>query len=123
MSEITDPTFDSSNAIHVEVPSGGASFHHVRTAHASGRNKSTRPRRVCFTQYCAADAWPLIGVVGPQGYGVEGPVDWERFCSTIVRGSPTLYPRMVNIPISLPFPYDRGYDVFEEGNSKKKEAA
>ncbi|KAJ7378136.1 hypothetical protein OS493_024801 [Desmophyllum pertusum] len=77
-------------------------------------------RRVCFTQYCATDAWPLIGVVGPEGYGVEGPVDWERFCSTIVRGSPTYYPRMVNIPISLPFPYDRGYDVFIKRKTKSK---
>ena len=124
VSEITDPTFDPSKAVHVEVPSGGASFHHVRTAHASGPNNSTRSRRVCFIQYCATDAWPLIGVVGPEGYGVEGPVDWERFCSTIVRGSPTLYPRMVNIPISLPFPYDRGYDVFhEEQNRKEQDAA
>lgn len=123
VSEITDPTFDPSKAVHIEVPSGGASFHHVRTAHASGPNNSTRSRRVCFIQYCSTDAWPLIGVVGPEGYGVEGPVDWERFCSTIVRGSPTLYPRMVNIPISLPFPYDRGYDVFHEEKSKKEQDA
>ena len=123
VSEITDPTFDPSKVVHVEVPSGGASFHHVRTAHASGPNNSTRSRRVCFIQYCATDAWPLIGVVGPEGYGVEGPVDWERFCSTIVRGSATFYPRMVNIPISLPFPYDRGYDVFHEEKNKKGQDA
>jgi len=121
VSAITDPTFDPSKSVHVEVPSGGASFHHVRTAHASGPNNSTLPRRICFTQYCATDAWPLIGVVGPEGYGVEGPVDWERFCSTIVRGSPTLFPRMVNVPISLPFPYERSYDVFENNTQEMAE--
>lgn len=121
VSSITDPSFDSSKAVDVEVPAGGASFHHVRTAHASCRNNSTRSRRVCFTQYCAVDSWPLIGVVGPEGYGVEGPVDWERFCSTIVRGSPTLYPRMVNVPISLPFPYERSYDVFDSDGQEAKE--
>ena len=118
VSAITDPAFDSSSAVCVEVPAGGASFHHVRIAHASGPNTSNRSRRVCFIQYCATDAWPLIGVVGPEGYGVEGRVDWDRFCSTIVRGSPNLFPRMVNIPVSLPFPYDRVYDVFHEENSK-----
>lgn len=121
VSSITDPSFDSSKAVDVEVPAGGASFHHVRAAHASCRNNSTRSRRVCFTQYCAVDSWPLIGVVGPEGYGVEGPVDWERFCSTIVRGSPTLYPRMVNVPISLPFPYERSYDVFDSDGQEAKE--
>ncbi|CAH3198079.1 unnamed protein product [Porites evermanni] len=122
VSAIEDPSFDSSKAVHVEVPAGGASFHHVRTAHASGPNNSTQSRRVCFTQYCATDAWPLIGVVGPEGYGVEGPVDWERFCSTIVRGSPTLYPRMLEIPISLPFPYERGYDVFHNDSQEAAES-
>ncbi|XP_068692072.1 probable alpha-ketoglutarate-dependent hypophosphite dioxygenase [Montipora foliosa] len=124
VSAINDTNFNPRNAVDIEVPAGGASFHHVRTAHASRPNNSSRSRRVCFTQYCAADSWPLIGVVGPEGYGVEGPVDWARFCSTIVRGTPTLFPRMVNIPISLPFPYERGYDVFndnshEEGITKK----
>ncbi|KAL9989598.1 hypothetical protein ACROYT_G004164 [Oculina patagonica] len=90
----------------------------------NGPNNTAHTRRVCFIQYAATDAWPLTGVVGPEGYaGVEGPVDWERFCSTIVRGSPTVYPRMVNIPISLPFPYDENVDLFYEQENKKEQDA
>ena len=64
VSAINDTNFNPRNAVDIEVPAGGASFHHVRTAHASRPNNSSRSRRVCFTQYCAADSWPLIGVVG-----------------------------------------------------------
>ena len=64
---------------------------------------------------------PGLSLVLSEGYGVEGPVDWARFCSTIVRSTPTLFPPMVNIPISLPFPYERGYDVFND-NSHEEES-
>ena len=38
VSGITDPAFDDSSAVHIEVPSGGASFHHPLTVHGSSAN-------------------------------------------------------------------------------------
>ena len=54
--------------------------------------------------FAATDAWPLIGVVGKEGQ-LWGPVDWDRYCSTVVRGKASKFPRMEAIPVSLPVPF------------------
>ena len=43
--------------------------------------------------YAAADAWPLLGVP-----------DFEEFNSDLVRGEPSLTPRMSDVPVPIPLP-------------------
>ena len=59
-SEINDPNFDSSGAVHLEVPAGGISLHHPFTVHGSAANQSNEPRRYFVFSFSATDAWPLI---------------------------------------------------------------
>ncbi|CAH3123324.1 unnamed protein product [Pocillopora meandrina] len=103
-SEINDPTFDPSQAVYVEVPAGGISFHHPFTVHGAAANQSDRSKRYFALSFTATDAWPLIGVVGKEEQ-LWGPVDWDRYCSTVVRGKASRFPRMEAIPVSLPVPF------------------
>ncbi|EDO48545.1 predicted protein [Nematostella vectensis] len=114
-SAINDHRFDPSKAKHLEVPSGGISLHHVSSIHGSAINRSKNKRRLYVYQYCSTDAWPLLGVSSNEFTNI-GPVDWDRFTSTLVRGKCTLYPRMEKIDIALPVPFDKGY-VFEHQDS------
>lgn len=94
---VTEPDFDDTNAVPVELPAGGISIHHVRTLHGSLPNVSSRQRRLLLFQYCAADAWPLLGHDGPIQ-------DWESFCRSFVRGGPSQEPRLASVPVRLPLP-------------------
>ena len=42
-------------------------------------------------QFAAVDAWPLLGVP-----------DWDAYNAAIVRGQPTLRPRMEALPVLVP---------------------
>lgn len=103
-SEINDATFDPNLAVHVEVPAGGISFHHPFTVHGSAANQSNRPKRYLVFSFGTTDAWPLMGVVGKE-WELWGPVDWDRYCSTVVRGKASKFPRMEALPVSLPVPF------------------
>ena len=106
-SEITDTTFDPSLGFHVEVPAGGISVLHPFTAHSITANQSNHARRTFVLSFAATDPWPLLGVVG-KGAEVWGPVDWDRFCSTVVRGKASPFPRMGTLPVSLPVQFASG---------------
>ena len=114
VSAITDPAFDPGSAIHLEVPAGGASFHHILTVHGSSANLSPYSRRMLCFNYSDTDAWPLIGVGGHE-FTNHGPVDWKRYCSTVVRGKTSVFPRMKTLPVSIPIPFDSGFDVYHHG--------
>ena len=73
---------------------GSITVHHVRSVHASAPNTSGRDRRLAFYQYRNADAWPLKGI--PEGFE-----EWERL---MVCGQSTLEPRMLALPLRMPFP-------------------
>jgi phytanoyl-CoA hydroxylase len=90
---VTDPNFTPENAVPIELRAGGISIHHVRTLHASAPNVSSRPRRLYLVQYCAVDAWPLSGVG-----------DLNRFNADILRGEPTIEPRLAPVPVRIPLP-------------------
>ena len=110
-------TFDPSLAVHVEVPAGGVSLHHPFTVHGSAGNQSKRPRRYLVFSFGATDAWPLLGVVGQEGE-LWGPVDWDRYCSTVVRGKACKFPRMEALPVSLPVPFTGSIKTFHSDQSK-----
>ncbi|MBI2192082.1 MAG: phytanoyl-CoA dioxygenase family protein [Planctomycetes bacterium] len=100
---VTDSRFQPESAVPVEVPAGGISLHHARLLHGSAPNRSKRPRRLLLFQYCAVDAWPLLGVP-----------DWNAFNACILRGEPTREPRLTPIPIRIPRPYpERSGSIYE----------
>lgn len=112
VSAITDPAFDPSTAVHVEVAAGGASFHHVLTVHGSAPNLSRHSRRMLCFNYSSTDAWPLLGVAGHE-FTSHGSVDWERYCSTAVKGKASVFPRMKALPVCIPIPLDSGFDIYQ----------
>ena len=76
---------------------GSMSLHHVRTVHGSALNTSGWPRRILFLEIRANDAWPL-----------KGCGDLAEFDSLIIRGEPTLTPRLVPVPVRMPLPEPEG---------------
>ncbi|MYD42561.1 MAG: phytanoyl-CoA dioxygenase family protein [Gammaproteobacteria bacterium] len=84
---------DVSKARELHAPAGAMTIHHARLVHGSAINHSTRSRRILFYVYAACDAWPLAGVA-----------DLDEFDSMIMHGSPTLNPRMENVPVRMPLP-------------------
>lgn len=89
---VTEDVPHADQAVPIELKAGGISIHHARTLHASSPNVSDRPRRLLLFQYCAADAWPLLGR------------DWEVLEASFVSGQPTNAPRLSPAPVRLPLP-------------------
>lgn len=87
---------DCSGAVKLTGPAGSMTIHHVRAVHGSALNTSNRPRRLLLHEYAAADAWPLA-----RG---QPATDLDEFNGRIVRGAPTLAPRVVPAPIRIPLP-------------------
>lgn len=90
---VTDSAFSDKAAVPVMVKAGGITIHHVRMLHGSVANTSKHPRRLLLFQYCALDAWPLMGVK-----------DYESFNESIVRGEPSNVPRVTDVPVRMPLP-------------------
>lgn len=81
-------------AVPLMGPVGTLTIHHARLLHGSAFNRSGRSRRFLLQAYAAADAWPLADLKG----GLEG------FNDKIVRGEPTLAPRVEATPVRIPLP-------------------
>ena len=101
---ITDPAFRANGAVPVTVRAGGITLHHVRMVHGSRPNRSDKPRRMFFIGFCATDAWPLV----PSGDSLEEMDD------RVVRGKPTLEPRMKDLPVRLSLPRVEGGSIYEQ---------
>jgi ectoine hydroxylase-related dioxygenase (phytanoyl-CoA dioxygenase family) len=100
---VTDSVVDLDQVVQLEVPPGGISLHHVRTLHGSVPNRSPRPRRLLLLEMCAIDAWPLMNMPG-----------LEAFDARILRGSPTVTPRMKAAPVRIPLPtHERRGSIYE----------
>ena len=86
---------DIAKAAPVTGRAGSISLHHVRTVHGSRDNLSERDRPLLLFGYRAADAWPLRS-------------DWFKdlasFDAMMVRGEPTLQPRLRDVPVRMPYP-------------------
>ena len=91
-------------AVSVTVKAGGITLHHVRMLHGSKPNRSAKPRRMFFIGFCATDAWPLI----PSGESLE---DLD---GRVVRGRPTLEPRLQDLPVRLSLPCVQGGSIYEQ---------
>ena len=81
------------DAVPLELHAGGISIHHARLVHGSAPNTSSRPRRLLLFEYCAADAWPLLGVKA-----------WDEYRSRLLRGEEAAQPRIKDVPVRIPLP-------------------
>jgi len=90
---------------------GGISIHHVRTLHGSAPNMSNKPRRLLLFEFRAADAFPLNGL----------GMSWDEWNKLIVRGEPTIQPRLEKVPVFFPQPlkYEHGSIFGVQSNLKK----
>lgn len=85
---------DVSDAISLTGPAGTMTIHHARLIHGSAENRSDRSRRFLLYAYSAVDAWPLHDMKGGL----------EDFDARIVRGEPTVAPRLKEAPVRIPLP-------------------
>lgn len=85
------------DAVQLTGPAGSVSIHHGRIVHGSALNRSDRPRRILFYEMMAADAFPIMGSM-TKWNGIED------YNSRMLCGSPTLTPRLKDIPIRIPQP-------------------
>ncbi len=100
---VTDEDFTAEGAVPILLEAGGISIHHVRILHGSAPNLSPQPRRLLLYQYCAIDAWPLMGFKS-----------WDDFNATIVRGEPSPVARVTDVPVRMPVPTgERGGSLYE----------
>ena len=83
------------DAVAITGAAGSISLHHVRAVHGSKDNHSENDRPLLLFGYCAADAWPLRS---------DSFKDLESFNARMVRGEPTLEPRLRDVPIRMPYP-------------------
>ncbi len=94
---------DFSKEVPLTGKAGSITIHHVRAIHGSAPNTSDRDRRLLLFQFRAADAWPLLGLP-----------DIAAYDKLVVAGSPTLEPRMVDVPVRLPLPpADHAGSIYE----------
>jgi phytanoyl-CoA hydroxylase len=84
-------------AVPLTGKAGTLTFHHVRMVHGSAQNTSNKARRLLLYQYQAADAWPLM----------EHYPSYAAYADMVVAGSPSIEPRLANVPVRLPLPAAR----------------
>ena len=92
-----DHGLDIADAVPLAGPAGSVSIHHGRALHGSALNRSDRPRRILFYEMMAADAFPIMGSM-TRWDGIED------YNTRMLCGSPTLQPRLKDIPIRIPQP-------------------
>ena len=78
-------------------PAGTVSIHHGRVLHGSAPNRSSRDRQMLFYEMMAADAFPIAG-------SMTRFETIEDYDSRMLCGSPTLRPRLADIPVRIPQP-------------------
>ena len=88
---------DIKDAVQLTGPEGSISIHHGRIVHGSALNTSNRARRLLFYEMMAADAFPIMGSM-TKWDGIED------YNTRMLCGSPTLQPRLRDIPIRIPQP-------------------
>lgn len=92
-----DVGLDMNDAVPLMGPAGTVSIHHGRIVHGSALNTSDRSRRILFYEMMAADAFPIMGSM-TRWNGIED------YNTRMLCGTPTLTPRLKDIPIRIPQP-------------------
>ncbi|MCE2472378.1 MAG: phytanoyl-CoA dioxygenase family protein [Anaerolineae bacterium] len=110
---VSDPDFEPGETAKCLVRAGGITIHHARTLHASTPNHSANPRRLLLFEYCSLDSWPLLGA------------SFDDYCASILRGEPSVRPRVAVAPVIIPLPKpENAGSIFEIQESlRRKEMA
>ncbi|NNE78870.1 MAG: phytanoyl-CoA dioxygenase family protein [Silicimonas sp.] len=107
---------DVKDAAQLTGTAGSISIHHGRILHGSALNRSDRPRRLLFYEMMAADAFPIMGSM-TKWDGIED------YNTRMLCGTPTLEPRLKDIPIRIPQPQpDVPISIYEIQKGLKKRA-
>ena len=85
------------DAVPLMGPAGSISIHHGRILHGSAMNRSDKARRILFYEMMAADAFPIMGSM-TQWNGIKD------YNTRMLCGTPTIQPRLKDIPIRIPQP-------------------
>lgn len=85
------------DAVEMSGPAGSISIHHGSILHGSALNTSSRDRRMLFLEMMAADAFPIMGSMTR----FESIEDYD---SRMLCGTPTLAPRLRDVPVRIPQP-------------------
>lgn len=88
---------DMKDAVPLMGPAGSISIHHARIVHGSALNRSSKDRRIIFYEMMAADAFPIFGASSAS-------LSLGEFDARMLCGSPTLEPRMAEVPVRIPLP-------------------
>ena len=78
-------------SVAITGKAGDVCLMHTQLLHGSDPNRSERPRSLCITVYCAADAWPLAPSPLPN-----------RFEGHVVRGAASRNVRLMDGEVELP---------------------
>lgn len=89
--------FNIADAVELNGPAGSISIHHGRIVHGSSLNTSDRDRRILFYEMMAADAFPIMGSM--TRFDSIDDYNQRMLC-----GTPTLQPRLVDVPVRIPQP-------------------
>ena len=104
------------DAVELKGPAGSISIHHGRIIHGSALNTSDRARRILFYEMMAADAFPIMGSMTRW----DGIKDYD---TRMLCGTPTLNPRLKDIPVRIPQPQpDVPISIYEIQKGLKKRA-
>lgn len=88
---------DVKDAVPLIGQAGSISIHHGRILHGSALNRSDKARRILFYEMMAADAFPIMGSM-TKWDGIED------YNTRMLCGTPTIQPRLRDIPIRIPQP-------------------
>ncbi|HEY0419130.1 MAG TPA: phytanoyl-CoA dioxygenase family protein [Acetobacteraceae bacterium] len=95
---------DFKAAVPLTGRAGSITVHHARAIHGSAVNTSNKDRRLLLFQFRAADAWPLV----------SSPKSLEEFDALMVAGSPSITPRLADVPVRMPLPpAEKGGSIYE----------
>ncbi len=104
------------DATQLTAPAGSISIHHGRIVHGSAKNVSDRDRRMLFLEMLAADAFPVLG-------GMTKFESLEVYNSRMLCGTPTVEPRLQDVPVRIPQPQPSlNRSIYEMQSGMKKRA-
>ena len=66
----------------------------------------------------------VLQIIGPywvlEDTSLQTMAQWIgnfKYCSTVVKGKSRVYPRMQAWPVSIPIPFESGYDIYEHSKA------
>ena len=105
--DMKEANLNPDDAVPLTGPAGSISIHHGRIIHGSAQNRSEIPRRLMFFEIMAADAFPVMGAMTRFE-------DIESYNALMLCGTPTLSPRLADVPVRIPQPQpDRNRSIYE----------